>query len=1457
MMTPRHVHHARLAALAIVAAMLGLLLAAVPAGAAGTGYGLSFSFSSPEGFEDPIGLAVDNSPDASNGDVYVVDQGHNALKKFSISGGTATQEWKVAIPEATLNQAAMVDDYAGPDEGDVYIVGEATNVVYQVNAAGTKVVEIEALKGVLGIKDVAVDAAGDFFVLSYGGVNARSVGEVLEYNSKWEPIDAAGLPVAAGENTVVTGLGERLTASAGPQTIAVSPSGEDIYVTVGAGDVYNRSSTGSYTVQATLVAGSYISTTFDPNPSEAVTVAPSGDVFVDQGFNDANVNLPGEVAWYEPSGKLLRTFGAGVLSGGGAYGVGAADDGDVYVADFGANQVDAFVEGPTSEVPVSEPASGVTSSGAVLHGEVNPHSETEVGWYFAYSTGANCSGGSETPAEGPAIVKARKVGAAVTGLEPNQKYTFCVVATDHFGAEPGSPLTFTTVAIPPAIEGESASDVKATEATLEGMVNPNNDPTECHFQYGRANVTENEVGCSQGVLTGLAGQGVSTTVTGLEPGTYKFRAIAKNKKGEEAIGPEKEFKKLVAPPEKPTTEEAQEITNATAVLHGVVNRASPSSVSWFFEYAAGASCTGAGVSTTPAQGPEEVQAHPAAVKITGLRPGTEYTVCLVAENEGKEKTAGNEVSFTTTAVPQAIDSESVSGVASTSATLEAQINPLWNETTYYFEYGETTGYEDPAVPAPPGLAVGSGEDDLGVSVHLQGLAAGTTYHYRVVANSVLHPEVVGPDRTFATQTTATAVTQPDGRVWELVSPPNKQGAGLFGIGHGTGVDIQAAADGGAITYVATAPIVAYPAGSRSVENEQVFSTRGAPGSWGTADITTAHHEGVTEIGTFLEYRLFSSDLSLGVVEPSGDTPLPPLPAGSEKTIYLREADGDYKALVTSENVQEGVKFGGNEENDVAVSFVSASPDFKHVVLKSTAALVAGAPSGGAVRDGGALYEWAGGQLRLVSVLPGNREAVEAKLGYEGSDAGGNVRGAISDDGSRIVWETLKEGKRHYYLRDMVKEETIEVGSGQQEGVEYDLANSEGSRIFVTNAGALDVFEVTSGAEEPLAGKTTELSGGVKGVIGVSEDGSYVYFVAGDSIYVDRYDEATKTWMSPALIAVLSAGDAPTWGYASTGQQESGHLENMTSRVSPNGRYLAFMSDASLTGYDNRDANSGAPDEEVFVYHAPEDPEQESGSLICASCDPTGARPVGVTEESGEQPLWDEGGLWQRRGVAGSVPGWTPISLSAARYQSRYLSNEGRLFFDSPDALVPGDVDGQVDVYEYEPAGVGGCQAPGYGQSASVVYSKGEGGCVGLVSSGTSSQESAFLDASETGGDVFFLTTSRLSPLDYDTSYDVYDAHECTTVVPCAPPPTLVPPPCTTGDACKAAPTPQPTFFGAPSSETFSGAGNIVLEATVPPKEIVKRKTARCVKGKKLSRGRCVRRKPVKHAKKSDRTRGGK
>jgi hypothetical protein len=248
----------------------------------------------------------------------------------------------------------------------------------------------------------------------------------------------------------------------------------------------------------------------------------------------------------------------------------------------------------------------------------------------------------------------------------------------------------------------------------------------------------------------------------------------------------------------------------------------------------------------------------------------------------------------------------------------------------------------------------------------------------------------------------------------------------------------------------------------------------------------------------------------------------------------------------------------------------------------------------------------------------------------------------------------------------------------------------------------------------------------------------------------------------------------------------------------------------LTGYDNIDAYSGQPDEEVYVY------DVLTGRLACASCDPTGARPVGVldTGQPGGDLLVDSPGAWSPTGsasgahwLAGSIPSWDKPA-TATMYQPRYLSDSGRLFFDSPDALVAQDINGLEDAYEYEPAGAGGCT------SASVTFSEHSGGCVNLISSGTSSAESAFMDASENGDDVFLLTKSRLTSSDYDTGYDVYDAHVCSAAVPCAPV-VASPPPCTSGDSCKAAPSPQPEIFGAAPSATFKGTGNVSVSPSGP------------------------------------------
>ena len=364
------------------------------------------------------------------------------------------------------------------------------------------------------------------------------------------------------------------------------------------------------------------------------------------------------------------------------------------------------------------------------------------------------------------------------------------------------------------------------------------------------------------------------------------------------------------------------------------------------------------------------------------------------------------------------------------------------------------------------------------------------------------------------------------------------------------------------------------------------------------------------------------------------------------------------------------------------------------------------------------------------------------------------------------------------MRDMPAEKTVQLdvpevgvtgGSGQPE---YQDASADDSRVYFTDgtrltsdateseaiARDLYVFEVTGGG--PLQGRlvdlTHELTEGthaaVLGVIpGVSEDGSYVYFVANGSLapgvsegncrsspkpghtcslYVVHNNGTT--WEAPKFIATLSNEDEPDWGDGGT------DLRDMTARVSPNGEYIAFMSEKSLTGYDNDDASSGEPDEEVYLYDA------RTGTLTCASCNPKReSLPDGMldsrfkSEPQGPPAmLVDQPGTWSGHWLAASLVGWTPSDLTHALRQPRYLSNSGRLFFNSSDALVPSDINGTEDVYEYEPEGRS-CGSES--ESSSEVFKPANGseaaGCVALISSGTSSRESAFLDAKRASGPV--------------------------------------------------------------------------------------------------------------------------
>jgi hypothetical protein len=766
--------------------------------------------------------------------------------------------------------------------------------------------------------------------------------------------------------------------------------------------------------------------------------------------------------------------------------------------------------------------------------------------------------------------------------------------------------------------------------------------------------------------------------------------------------------------------------------------------------------------------------------------------------------------------PPTIVATSVKDVSATAATLLAEINPNSFQTSYRFEYGLAGCATSVCASVPVGEgAIGGGHTPVSVAQSVTGLQPDTTYHYRVVAQN-LEGTTEGADAVFTTQSPGLSFLLADNRAWEMVSPANKHEGRLVGSAWGL---IQASSGGDTVSFLSKGSIGGELEGSRSPEAVSVLAGHG-PEGWSAKDISTPNSAvSPVAVGDLGEYKLFDPELSRSVISPRSSTPLSA--EASERGPYLREEGKPpaYRPLVTGKagfaNVPEGTEFGGKETQAVSgVSIVGASRDLGKVVLQSDVPLAEGAHQG-------ALYEWADGQLLPVSLLPPSEggESVLARIG------GGSTRGAVSADGSRIFWSASATGG--LYIRDTGTGESSrldEVSGGSGAGTVEPLfqeASSDGQVIFFTDEQQLtgdaspsgaDLYrcEVPGGSEPPACASLTNISAAevpgtnsdVLGLIaGAAENGSRAYFVAkgvltsapnegGESatagqpnLYLWQEGEGVR------FVARLSVGDSSNWRpFSGT----KGDIK-LTVGVSPTARYLAFESERPLTGYDSRDVASGQNVQEAFRYDAVTD------RLACVSCIPTGARSHAGT--LGQAPLVDPRGVWEGRRPAAILPQATAATIEGpALYRPRGVLDNGRVFFNAVDALVPGDSNGQWDVYEYEPVGVGDCT----GSSGTAGVARSAGGCVALISSGTAEKEAGFMDASTSGNDVFFLTPARLSITDGDQELDVYDARvDGVTAVE-------MPRSECSGESCQS-PAPGPAEASI-SSATFNGAGNIRTKA---------------------------------------------
>ena len=568
---------------------------------------------------------------------------------------------------------------------------------------------------------------------------------------------------------------------------------------------------------------------------------------------------------------------------------------------------------------------------------------------------------------------------------------------------------------------------------------------------------------------------------------------------------------------------------------------------------------------------------------------------------------------------------------------------------------------------------------------------------------------------------------------------------------------RAPPSGEAVTFFSIAP---FPGVMSAASIPTYLSTR-AGGGWSTQGLAPAANpstaggseEGLTEGLT--------EDLSeaLILVEPGLEAGLAP-----GVYSYLRDsATGSFRLLGPG-----------------AARFADATAGDSRIIFESSEQLLPNAAPN--VVN---LYEWAAGQLSVAGILPASGDGkapAEGSLAGPGGPALGEevVGGAtgkfytqdtISADGSRIFFSDAGTGR--IYMREPEAERTIPISAGP---AYWRAATADGSMVFYTEGEDLYRFDVESETREAL----TSGAAGVLGMLGIAtESGAYAYFVAtglladnenGNKEIAEPGKANLYEWHDGETLFMARLGtkglDPADWrGFLSIGESQGSAQGEKSSRVTPDGTTALFASQAQLTGYDN------AKHDELYLYEAP------SNNLICVSCNPDGAPATSETYLASNVEL-------------SSKPG-------ARAFLTRNLSEDGsRVFFQTQEALVPQDKNGQTDVYEWEREGAGSCEHAGASFSAS------NGGCLYLISTGESAEPSYFGDASANGDDVFFFTRQSLVGQDRDENYDIYDARIDGGIAAQNP----VSSASCKGEECLG-PVGSAPVFNAPSSATITGDGN--------------------------------------------------
>jgi hypothetical protein len=1091
-----------------------------------------------------------------------------------------------------------------------------------------------------------------------------------------------------------------------------------------------------------------------------VAVAPNGDIYVADPSN-------GVVDVFSASGTFLRQLGSGQLPS--AVWVAVDGVGNAYVTSSnGLVKFDAAGKCLDSCAPI-DPAGTLGVAVDDSSGHVYASEGAKIAEYDSAGTLVSTFGGPTADPEFGGLQVAFGVAVNSTSEEVYVVDLFPDPATNENLAYIFGPLV--TI---PSTASTVATNLRPVAATLNGTVDPDGEAvTSCEFEYGISADYGLTVPCAESeaaIGSGTEPVPVHADISGLTPeGTYFFRLVAGNANGS-VLFPGAEFNTTSAVGLVPQAQ--SEDNGYSLTLNALVKDWSSPLSDCHFEYVTEAGFqanggsfsdlkTGGSVACEPAAAtiPVDDAEHAVAGKISGLLGNSPYRWRIVATNGyGTSSSAAQEL--TSAETPPIVETGAASQRTTTSAVLNGQLNPSALQSTYFFEYGTTTSYGSRA-PAVSGVA-GNGRSMVAVSEGISGLEPGTTYHFRLVGENSAGTEF-GADASFETP----AAAAPE-RAYELVSPAEKNGANVRDH-----AGFQASEDGNAVAYsgitalassAEDAPYLGKWVGRRSPDGWSVNSTD-APqvhvptANWWTIGLTF----GISDDGT-KAVTMSLKALAPGAVE-------------GESNLYLHDlVTNEYTTIVSnpdptwwSEQVMIGLTY-------TAFPFVQGTPDFDHVLVRSSRSLQPGAPPN-------ALFDFTEGELKLISRSPADGHPIEGSgLTFRGESHGVNL---ISRDGERITFTSGSEATTPTGGSVALISNEGEVTAISESRRSADPPGTlRSARVF---GGGIDLNEVYISSHDLLDGDSAGViylyrydtasedlerlapMGDEHFSLQVSADGSTIYFESRSALLPGAKENLDNIYVwrdgSLSLVTTIPSGQlgagAQTWW------------------VSPNGRYIDMVPGTLLNPKAAAEpscevgGNSNLPCREVYRYDA------DADEFLCVSCQADG-------KLSGRPMPW----------IGGFLSDTSPFAYA------RSVNNDGDVFFDSPDQLVAADTNSYQDVYEYSDE---------YG--------------LRLLSDGSGSG-SLLADVSADGRDVFFTTADRLVREDFDNSVDIYDARVGGGI----PSQNAVPPVACNGEDCRGQviPPPPPPPGG---SETTFGPGNAKERQVRCPKG----KHAKKVKGKR----RCV------------------